>query len=194
MQRILVLLVLNSLAGTLTAAPTVDVKELLVTRCVGASLDDTWTAWTTAEGVRSFFSRGSVVDPRVDGEYSILFFPDNPPGSRGAEGMRIIAFEPQHRVMFTWNQPPQLARIRQQRAVVEIRLRDGGDCGTEVQLRHFGWGRGTDWASARAYFAGAWVTVLDRLEWRFDHGPVDWDNLPDTLLYGGPPGVPNERP
>ena len=58
---------------------------------------------------------------------------------------------------------------------------------TRVQLRHFGWGTGEEWLATRDYFAGAWEVVLNRLEYRFARGPVDWDRIGeiDGLLYSG---------
>lgn len=163
-----------------------EVPPIYVTRCVDEDLETVWDTWTTAAGVRSFFARGSVVEPRIDGEYSVLFFPDNAAGTRGAEGMRIVAFEPRQRFAVTWNHPPQFSTIKDQRALVEYRFRELEDCGTEVRVKHFGWGQGDEWVKAREYFAGAWVTVLNRLEYRFQHGPLDWDELPEHLWYRGP--------
>jgi len=187
MKRLIVLLAMIGLFTDVPANET-EVPPLLVTRCVDVTLDEMWQAWTTAEGVQSFFSRGSIVEPRIDGDYSILFFPDNPPGTRGAEGMRIVAFEPPRRLVITWNQPPRFENIKEQRALVEFRFRQRQDCGTEVRVKHFGWGYGPEWTAAREYFAGAWVIVLERLNYRFDHGPLDWENLPDHLWYSGPAG------
>ena len=31
----------------------------------------------------------------------------------------------------------------------------------------------------------AWSVVLKRLQYRFDKGPVDWDNLPDEYWHRG---------
>src|SRR5688500_15248923 len=68
--------------------------------------DTVWAWWTTEAGIKSFLSAGARIDPRVDGEFDVLFSPDSPPGHRGAEGLRIIAFEPSRRFVFTWNAPP----------------------------------------------------------------------------------------
>ena len=163
-----------------------ELAPVYISRCIDASIETVWESWTTAAGIRSFFARDGVVEPHVDGEYSVLFFPENPPGLRGAEGMRIVAIEPSKRLVITWNQPPQFATIKEQRALVEYRFRERNDCGTEVQVKHFGWGQSDEWAQAREYFRGAWETILDRLEYQYEHGPLDWDNVPDHLWYTGP--------
>ena len=59
---------------------------------VAASVDEVWEAWTTEEGIQSFFAPACNVELRVDGPYEILFNPDAPVGERGAEGMRVMAF------------------------------------------------------------------------------------------------------
>ena len=56
--------------------------------------DAVWSWWTTEAGIKSFLAPGARIEPRVDGEFDVLFSPDAPPGQRGAEGLRIIAFEP----------------------------------------------------------------------------------------------------
>jgi uncharacterized protein YndB with AHSA1/START domain len=169
-----------------SSAEKSELSPVYISRCIDASIEGVWDSWTTAAGIRTFFARDGVVEPHVDGEYSVLFFPENPPGLRGAEGMRIVALEPSKRLVITWNQPPQFATIKDQRALVEYRFRERSDCGTEVQVKHFGWGQGDEWAQAREYFQGAWETILDRLEYQYEHGPLDWDNVPDHLWYRGP--------
>jgi len=163
-----------------------ELAPVYINRCIDASIESVWESWTTAAGIRSFFSRDSVVEPHIDGEFSVLFFPDEPPGLRGAEGMRIVALEPEKRLVVTWDQPPRFATIKDQRALVEYRFRERNDCGTEIRVKHFGWGNSDEWKQAREYYQGAWETVLDRLEYRYEHGPLDWDNVPDHLWYRGP--------
>lgn len=155
---------------------------------VNASIADVWRAWTSDAGVETFFARAADIDLRVDGRYDIHFFPDQPPGRRGAEGMRILAIEPESRFAFTWNAPTDWPRVRAMRTFVDIRFDAAGDGATRVRLRHDGWGDGDDWDQAFAYFDGAWEVVLKRLKYRFDRGPVDWDRLPADLLYSYDPG------
>ncbi len=152
---------------------------------IDASLDAVWSAWTTDSGIKTFFGRDGNVELRPDGHYEIFFFPDNEPGMRGAEGTRILIVEPKKRLVFTWDAPPKWPDIRSQRTVVEVRLCAEGPDSTRVQLHHTGWGNGDDWAEVYDYFDAAWGVILRRLQYSFEHGPVDWDNRSDELVHRG---------
>jgi uncharacterized protein YndB with AHSA1/START domain len=145
---------------------------------VEAPVADVWEAWTTEPGIRSFFAPDCHIEPRVDGLYEIFFDSSVAPGSRGSEGMRILAFEPGRMLAFTWNAPPHLPHVRNQRTSVVLRFFDLDGRRTRVTLRHGGWGEGDEWNQAFAYFERAWNdVVLPRLVHRFSVGPVDWDDL-----------------
>lgn len=184
---------MSALGGLIfaTASPVAagEVPEILHERTIAASAAKVWQAFTTSAGAESFFARKARIDPRIDGEYSILFFPDNEPGLRGAENMRILAIEPdEYRLVYTWNSPAIYAHTRNQRAVVEIELSPEGEKATHLKLRHFAFGDTEEWAEIRRYFQGAWNVVLNRLEYSLAHGPIDWDRVAeiDGLQYSGP--------
>jgi uncharacterized protein YndB with AHSA1/START domain len=143
-----------------------------------ASPATVWNLWTTAEGLRSFFAPGARIEPVVDGDFEILFSPDAPKGQRGAEGLRVIGFEPESRFAFTWNAPNELPSIRAQRTVVEIRLKPTAS-GTHMTFLHWGWGLGPEWDKAYDYFDKAWGGfVLPSLVNRITAGPLDWKTPP----------------
>ena len=73
---------------------------------VSAPVEEVWQAWATAEGAETFFAPRCHIEPRPGGAYEILFEPDAEPGSRGAEGMMVMALQPPWMLAFTWNQPP----------------------------------------------------------------------------------------
>jgi uncharacterized protein YndB with AHSA1/START domain len=146
---------------------------------VRATIDEVWDAWTTEPGIRAFFAPACNVELRVGGPYEILFDPDAPPGERGAEGMRILAFQPKTMLAFTWTAPPHLTEVRGQLTHVLVRLREREGKRTEVTLTHSGWGEGGQWDEAFEYFKRAWgQIVLPRLRYRFSVGPVDWREPP----------------
>ncbi len=146
---------------------------------VDAPLDEVWDAWTTKEGLESFFASQCNIELRVGGVFEILFNPNAREGERGAEDTEIMAFQPRKMLAFTWNAPPSIPEIRQHRTHVVIRLSERPSGRTKVTLFHDGWGEGDRWDEAFDYFVRAWnQIVLPRLRFRFEHGPVDWDNPP----------------
>jgi len=141
---------------------------------VSAPIDSVWTAWTTTEGVQSFFAPSANIGLRVDGPYEIFFNPYGEQGLRGADGMRILAFQDQRMLAFTWNAPPSLPEARKQRTHVIVRFHPQSSSSTKVTLYHDGWGEGGEWDAAFTYFDGAWPKVLANLQKRFASGPIDW--------------------
>ncbi|MEX0326883.1 MAG: SRPBCC domain-containing protein [Puniceicoccaceae bacterium] len=157
-------------------------QDLKTVQCVAevpAPIDAVWEAWTTEGGVVSFFAPAVNLRAEPDGPYEILFNPDAPEGTQGAEGMRFLALQEPTFLSFTWNAPPHLPEVRGQRTWVEIRLEELDSTSTRVQLLHGGWGTGGQWEEAFDYFVRAWgKVVLPRLVYRFENGPVDWSNPP----------------
>ncbi len=145
-------------------------KEVLVP----ASVDAVWAAWTTREGIVSFFAPDAVIDARVGGAFQIHIDPLAAPGARGADDMRFMALQPPRFLSFDWNAPPSLPEARAQRTFVMLRFdpADGGQ--TRVRLQHTGWGDGGEWDKAYRYFDQAWGSVLGNLKKRFETGPYDW--------------------
>jgi uncharacterized protein YndB with AHSA1/START domain len=148
---------------------------------VRARLEEVWNAWTTEAGAKTFFSPACNIDLRPDGPYEIYFNLDAPPGERGGEGLRVLAVQPMQMFSFTWNAPPSLPEVRGHKTHVILRFFAEGDDKTHLTLYHDGWGTGGEWDEAFEYFNQAWTeVVLPRLKYRFEKGPVDWENPPDT--------------
>jgi uncharacterized protein YndB with AHSA1/START domain len=141
---------------------------------VAASVDQVWEAWTTREGIISFFAPDARIDPRPGGAFQIYIDPTAAQGMKGADDMRYLALQPKTMLSFDWNAPPHLPQARAQRTVVIVRLAPVGDAQTRVRLHHTGWGEGGEWDQAYAYFDRAWGGVLGNLKKRFDSGPLDW--------------------
>ena len=55
---------------------------------VDAPVEAAYAAWTTSEGIQSFFAPEAVVDAKPGGAFFIHFNPYAAGGSRGADGMR----------------------------------------------------------------------------------------------------------
>ncbi len=147
---------------------------------VQASLNDVWEAWTTREGIISFFAPDCHVELKIDEAYEIFFNPSAPPGKRGSDEMRILAFQPEVMLSFTWNAPLHLPDVRKQHTHVCVYFEAIKPERTRVTLIHDGWGRGGNWDQAFDYFSRAWGRiVLPYLQYRFREGPIDWENPPE---------------
>jgi uncharacterized protein YndB with AHSA1/START domain len=145
-------------------------KEIVI----AASIDAAWNAWTTREGITSFFAPDAVIEARVGGPFQIHINPLAAPGERGADDMRFMAIDPKKMISFDWNAPPSLPSVRSQRTFVVVRFFRVDDKTTRVTLHHAGWGDGGEWDKAYTYFDRAWGNVLGNLKKRFETGPVDW--------------------
>lgn len=145
-------------------------KEIVVP----AGVDAVWQAWTTSEGIKTFFAPDALVEARVGGAFQIYIDPGAEPGNKGADDMRILAIQPKKMLSFDWNAPPSLPQARQQRTFVIVRLVPLDAKTTRVTLHHTGWGDGGEWDQAYQYFDRAWGTVLGGLKTRFEQGPRDW--------------------
>lgn len=165
-----------ALALALTASPRLHAAERAIDKSidVAATLDQAWEAWTTREGIVSFFAPDAKVEPRVGGAFQIYFDPTAPPGGKGADEMRFLALQPRKMISFDWNAPPHLAQARAQRTFVVVRFEPLTDKTTRITLHHSGWGDGGQWDQAYSYFDRAWSGVLGNLKKRFDSGPQDW--------------------
>jgi uncharacterized protein YndB with AHSA1/START domain len=147
---------------------------------VPAARDDVWEAWTTEAGARTFFAPACRIDLRPGGAYEMLFDLQADPGLQGGEGNRLLAIQPGMLLSFSWNAPPELPAVRGQRTHVTLRFAARGPQVTHVWLQQDGWGAGGEWDRAFDYFNHAWKqVVLPRLRYRFERGPIDWDQPPE---------------
>ena len=169
MKKVLVALAFLAAVGASAAERAID-REVVV----AAKVADVWQAWTTSDGIKTFFAPDANVELRVDGPFEIFINPYAKPGMKGADGMRIIGFQKEKLLSFTWNAPPHLPDARANRSVVILRFEPAGENQTIVSLHHVGWGEGGEWDKAYDYFSKAWPNVLASLQKRFTSGPVDW--------------------
>ncbi len=156
----------------ITAAVPADVVKEAEVRAVPGEL---WKAWTTVEGVKTFFAPDARIELKPGGAYAIWFDPSQPEGQRGADDCQVVAVEPLKRLSFSWNFPPSIPELRGAKAhtTVTVELLPQGKT-TKVRLTQTGWREGAEWEKGRAYFDRAWGVVLARLQHRFRRGPLDW--------------------
>ena len=162
------------LVATLPFAAAAQERTLVKVAIVAAPLEAAWKAWTTTEGIKSFFAPDARVEARPGGAFEVFFNPYAKPGLKGADGMEVLAVQENRMFSFTWNSPPHLPEVRNQRTAVTLRFSALGENRTEVRLTHAGWGDGGQWDQSFAYFDTAWGKVLGNLEKRFAEGPIDW--------------------
>lgn len=179
MNRVTVFGLSLALLAILSACSEPAAPERMITEkiTVNASVDDVWKAWTTSDGIKTFFAPDAIVEARVGGPFAIYIDPFAPPGMKGADDMVFLAVQDKRMLSFTWNAPPSLPEARKQRTVVVVRFVGRGDTLTDVTINHMGWGEPAsdgEWGKAYDYFAKSWPNVLKNLKKRFDSGPVDW--------------------
>jgi uncharacterized protein YndB with AHSA1/START domain len=141
---------------------------------VEAPAAEVWKAWTTKEGIESFFAPEAFVEPRAGGMFHIHFNPYAPAGLKGADDMRVLAVQEGKMLSFMWNAPPYYPEVRPQHTYVTVRFKPVSDNETRVTLVHGGWGDGGQWDQVYDYFNKAWGNVLGNLQKRFVEGPMDW--------------------
>lgn len=185
-MRIITLLALLTFAGEILAIQNkINNQQLIFEMELNAHVEEVYKAWTTNEGIKTFFAPGSDIEMKLFGNFHIYFFPENEPGSRGAEDEILIAHEENKMLSFTWGFPPSLMGLRvNQKTIVLIRFKKIDENYTKLTFIHSGWGENEEWQKAFDYFEAAWgKVVLARLKYRFENGPVDWKNLPDFSEY-----------
>jgi uncharacterized protein YndB with AHSA1/START domain len=170
MKRALVFLAALLLSLGANAQERAIVKEIVVK----ATPEQVWQAWTTVEGIKSFFAPGAKLEAKSMGLFEIHMNPYAPEGMRGADDMRFLALQEPKFLSFTWNAPPHLPEARKQRSVVTVRITPVDATTTKVVLNHSAFGEGGEWDKTYDYFNNAWGRVLANLKKRFDEGPVDW--------------------
>jgi uncharacterized protein YndB with AHSA1/START domain len=142
--------------------------DITVTRTINAPVADVWRAWTTPEGIESFFApKAARVVPEPGGAFELWFGLDYPEGSRGSEGCLFHSVTPQKQLVFEWSAPPPIPTIRKLRTLVYLDFAPADGDRTTLTLRNFGYGEGDEWAKAKAYFEKAWPAVMASLEKRF---------------------------
>src|SRR5678816_1379402 len=106
--------------------------DIMVTRVINAPVADVWKAWTTTDGIESFFAPKAVkVVPEPGGALELWFGLDMPEGSRGTEGCLFHSVVPQKQLVFEWNAPPTIPTIRKLRTLVYLCLLYTSDAADE---------------------------------------------------------------
>lgn len=138
------------------------VRSLVKEADVAAAPMDVWRAWTSSDGLASWWGvPKSNIGLRIGGPFEIHFDLDQPEGLQGSEGCRVLAYVPGESLAFTWNAPPHLP-LREANTWVVLTF-SAADKGCVVRLVHTGFLDGPDWDDYMAYFDNAWAYVLELL-------------------------------
>jgi len=151
-------------------------KILRLEIIVPASLEGVWKAWTTTEGVKTFFSSDAKVELAVGGSYEIYFDLEKPYGLRGSEDCRVLSYLPMEMLSFDWNAPPEFGELRNKHTIVVLQFEEVGPGQVKVVVSQLGWGKGEEWDKLYDYFYKAWSYVLGNLKKRFVAGPIEWSS------------------
>jgi hypothetical protein len=90
-----------------------------------------------------------------------------------------MAIQPNTFFSFSWNFPPNLPDIREQQTLVMLNFSPVHNSESNLMVTQVGWGEGSSWSAGAEYFERAWhEIVLPRLQYRFEHGPIDWSDPP----------------
>jgi uncharacterized protein YndB with AHSA1/START domain len=134
---------------------------------VSSPVDRVWWAWTTSEGMATWWAKNSWIELRLGGPYELYFLLDQRRGWQGSEGCRILSYCPNEMLSFTWNFPPSIPEIRSEHTWVVIRFVRLGRSKTKLVLDQLGWKKGRAWNAGWKYFDEAWEMVLHRFQGRF---------------------------
>lgn len=153
------------------SVPDAGSERSLTTRAiVNASIYDVWWAWTTTEGLASYFAPDSTLELKVGGSWELYMSTDEPAGKRGSEGCKLLAFVPYEMLCFEWTSPPTIPELRDAGILtrVMVHMEEAGADRTIVTITHSGHGEGEVWDRNYAYFDTAWSLVTRRLERVFE--------------------------
>src|SRR4029450_2814801 len=114
-------------------------SRIEVMETVAAPLADAWRCWSTTPGPLDFFPPRPEIEPHPGGPFEIWFMPANPPGQRGAEGLKVLSVLPGEMISFEWNAPPKFEHARPQKTWVVVTFHSVDAAHTRVRLVHLGW-------------------------------------------------------
>ena len=138
-------------------------KKIIKQIIINSPPDIVWNAWTCPEHLTSFFAPEVDVEIKPGGKFEMYFLLDNPPGTRGGEGNRILSFVPEKMLSFEWNAPPTYPNVRKEKTWVVLFFNPLPSHRTSLSLYHLGWKTGNEWEQVYEYFVKAWDIVLNNL-------------------------------
>lgn len=159
---------------------------------VDASLQDTWDAFTTKQGIESWMVPIAEVDLRVGGTIKTNYNKEAGIGGPGTIVHHILSIEPKRMISSRFDAPENAEVARIAEKSWGITYFDAIDANhTRITLVSCGFGEGPEWDRARSFFEKGNAWTLDRLKQKFKKGqkskaPPKQDNTaeksgPDAL-------------
>ena len=139
-------------------------KEIIIP----TRISEVWNAWTTKEELIKFFAPEAEIELKLGGKFEMYFLLDNPPGTRGGEGNKILSFVPHKMLSFEWNAPPQFPNVREEKTYCVVFFDKLDLNSTKIRFYHLGWQEGDEWDQVYNYFQKAWDYVLENLKKLFE--------------------------
>ena len=140
------------------------IKQIYKEIVISAPVSQVWNAWTVKEELIKFFAPDAEIDLRIGGKYEMFFLLDNPPGTKGGEGNRILSFVPHKMLSFEWNAPPQFTNVRKEKTWCVLLFDEIEQDTTKIRFYQLGWREGKEWDEVYDYFQEAWDYVFNNLK------------------------------
>jgi uncharacterized protein YndB with AHSA1/START domain len=131
-------------------------------------VDRVWAALTDPSPVGTWFAAKARITPELGGAYELFWQPATL-DHESTIGCRITAIAPYRYLAFTWRGPDELSAVMNEgdppppptHVTISLVSSPGG---TDLRVRHTGFGQGADWARARAWHERTWAACLNNLE------------------------------
>lgn len=134
---------------------------------VDAPVERVWDAWTTKDGIESWLVPHAEVDLRVGGAIRTNYNRDGKIGDDGTIVTHIMAFEPRRALITRFTAPPTAPQAKIAESTWGVmQLEPITPSRTRIVLTSYGWKRGGEWDTARAFFekGNAWTLEQLRLK------------------------------
>jgi uncharacterized protein YndB with AHSA1/START domain len=133
-----------------------------LTKTIEAGPERVFRALTETDELVRWFPSGADSDARTGGSFEYRYeFPEEPARNHSYRGA-YHEISPNERVSYPWS-----GKLGETRVDVELRPSDDG---TELTLRHSGWGEGSEWKESLETHREGWGFFLENLKGYLERG------------------------
>jgi uncharacterized protein YndB with AHSA1/START domain len=150
--------------------------QVEMNRHLQAAPERVWQALVEPEQVGTWFAASARISPERGGAYELFWQPETPEHN-STVGCRVTAIAASRHIAFTWRGPDELSTTMNEGdpppppTHVTITLTPTS-IGTDVTVRHVGFGHDEGWSEAVAWHERSWTACLDNLEAFLDDQPL----------------------